>query len=513
MAGTNPWDLSGRMLPPGPRGLPITGNIFQFRRDILRFLVNIQRTYGDIATIYSGRTPVVLFFRPEYVHYVLVENARSFSTAGFSAGLRDILGDGLLTIDGVWHRQQRCLIQPAFHRRQVERYADVVADYTRELLESWHPGAEIDVAQAMRDLTLRIVMKVLLDIDVTAERGFTRIFTQAMQELTLRVVARALFDIDFPLPDASLRGALSRSLWELVLCLVARVLFDADLAVPAPGPDLIAGGMGGVCAAGTSRRRAYTPAGRRAAALADLGACLYQLIAQRRRSPGNDVLTLLTRAGDRAGKMTDRQIRDQMMMLFAASHETTASALTWTFYLLAAHAQVQHHVLAELRAVLGSGSPVPAHLSDLPYLGWVVAESLRMYPPAWTLGRRAVAAFDLGGYHFPAGTTVMLSQWVIHRLPDIWGDPEVFRPERWDPAKGQHVPPGAYFPFGGGPHLCVAVPFVRLAMRLILATVLQRYHLWLVPNCRPVPRPRVILWPKGQVRIWLEPASAAASMG
>jgi cytochrome P450 len=178
--------------------------------------------------------------------------------------------------------------------------------------------------------------------------------------------------------------------------------------------------------------------------------------------------------------------------------------MSWTFYLLSQHQQVLEKLLSELRTVLNGRAPSTADLPNLPYLEWVINESWRIYPPAWTLSRKAVEAFDLDGYHFQSGTNAVFSQWVLHHLPDIWGDPDIFRPKRWDPLVGQQVPQWSYFPFGAGPRICIGMPFAELETRLLLAIILQHYTPRLVPGFAVVPQPRVTLRPKYGMRMILD---------
>jgi cytochrome P450 len=196
------------------------------------------------------------------------------------------------------------------------------------------------------------------------------------------------------------------------------------------------------------------------------------------------------------------------MSLTAAGHETSINSIAWTFYLLSEHPDILQRVLAELEMVLEGREAQADDLARLVYLDQVVKESMRLYPSAWTQGRQAVEAFDLDGYHFPAGTTMMFSQWVLHRLPDVWGDPEVFRPERWDPDTGQKVPQWAYFPFGAGSRICMGMPLAQLQIRLVLATILQRYLPRLVPGHPVVPLPLITLRLKHGLRVRLEQAPA-----
>jgi cytochrome P450 len=443
-------------LPPGPPRLPVVGNVFQFRRDPLTFVSGVQRSFGRLATIHMGNAPVVLFFRPDHVRYFLVDQAGNFTSSQFNQNLRQVLGDGLLTIDGDFHRQQRRLIQPAFHKRRVEGYAAIIVQHTQEMLDrEWQPGARIDISQVMRDLTLRIVAKSLFDVDLKEDHpelgeAFTRVIENPV---SLPFSIRTL-PVDLP----------------------------------------------------------FTVYGKHMEGLRILNAYVYGLI-KRRRAEGRDtgdVLSMLLSAQEDGVSMTDRQIRDQTMTLFAAGHETTANALAWTFYLLSEHPAVTAKLAAELHSVLSGRAPGVDDLPNLPYLDRVVSESMRLYPPAWTVGRRAIEPFELEGYRFPAGTTAMLSQWVLHRLPDIWGDPTAFRPERWDPQNGQKIPAGAYFPFGAGPRMCIGMPFAQLEARLLLAIILQHYSPKLVPGYPVVPRPRVTLRPRYGIQVTLEPAHETA---
>jgi cytochrome P450 len=222
---------------------------------------------------------------------------------------------------------------------------------------------------------------------------------------------------------------------------------------------------------------------------------------------------MLLEARDEDGVLTDTQVRDHIMTFFAAGHETTANALTWTFHLLSQHPAGREKLLAELQTVLAGRAPTVDDFPNLPYTEWVLNESMRIYPPAWMLGRRAIEAFDLDGVHFPAGTIVMFSQWVIHRLPDLWGDSENFRPERWDPASERKIVPWSYFPFGGGPRICIGLPFAQLEARLLLATILQHYLPFTAPGFRAEPDPLITLRPKKGLQSILMPTTANAGSG
>ena len=441
-------------LPPGPKGLPIAGNAFQFQRDPLRFVRDLERTYGRMATIHLGNTALVLFFRPEHVRYFLTEQPRNFTKAEHDGPLHQFLGDGLLTIEGDFHRQQRRLVQPAFHKHRVESYGDIMVQLTQEMLADWQPGTEINIAQAMQQLTLRIIAKTLFNVDSSAQSSELGHAFTTMIENGGRPMG----------PQRRLR---------------------LDLPFTAYGKSMM---------------------GKRT-----LDAFVYHLIAQHRAEKRDvgDVLSMLLAAQEEGDTLTDKQVHDHVLTFVGAGHETVQNTLSWTFYLLSQHPEVREKLLTELQSVLAGRAPTVADLPNLPYLDWVVNESWRVYPPAWVQGRRAIEAFDLDGYHFPAGTIAMLSQWVIHHLPDVWGDPDVFRPERWDPVNGQKVPHGAYFPFGGGPRICIGMPFAQLEVRLLLATILQRYTPLLVPGFPVVLEPRVTVRPKYGVRMILEPTAIA----
>src|SRR6266571_726125 len=448
-------------LPPGPRPLPYIGNLLSLRQDPLGFLQQLQRIYGNMATIYIGKNPAVVLFRPEHVRYVLVEHPRNFSNRGLLRGDSDsgFASEGLLTIDGEKHRQQRHAVQAAFHKKRVEGYAAIVQQYTEELLKTWQLGDTVDMSRAMQELTLRIVSKCLFSIDLSSQLS--------------------------PLSTA-FDGVIGSS------TSMAEDLLNIRIDNPITG---------------------Y---GKRMAAMRQLNMLIYTLIAQRRddERESNDVLAMLMSAEsgeEPETKLTEKQIHDHILTFLAAGHETTAIALVWTFYLLSQYPQVRAKLQDEIRNILAEGEPTLDELAKIPYLDWVLNESMRLYPPAWLQMRFVAKETELDGVRLPVGTLIILSQWVIHRLPEIWADPEVFRPERWDPENKQQLPAGAYFPFGGGPRTCIGMPLAQLEARIILANILQHYTPQPDPGYTPGFQPSITLRPKQHFRVTLVPTSSNGS--
>src|SRR6266516_3878860 len=355
---------SKAVLPPGTSRLPYIGNLLSLRLDPLGYLQRLQRTYGNMATIYFGKNPAVLLFRPEHVRYVLVEHPRDFSNRGVFQGNSDGGGggfgnEGLLTIDGEKHRQQRHAVQPAFHKKRVDGYAAIMEQYTQELLKTWQPGDKVDMSRAMQELTLRIVSKCLFSIDLSSQLG--------------------------PLSDA-FDGVIGSS------TSMAEDLLNIRIDNPITG---------------------Y---GRRMAAMRQLDMLIYTLIAQRRddNRDYDDVLSMLMSAesGEEPGTtLTGKQIHDHILTFLAAGHETTAIALVWTFYLLSQYPQVRSKLQDEIRNILAEGEPTLDELAKIPYLDWVLNESMRLYPPAWLQMRFVAKETELDGVRLPVGTLIILSQW------------------------------------------------------------------------------------------------------
>jgi cytochrome P450 len=436
--------------PPGPKGLPLLGNLLEFRRDVLRYYLEWSREYGDAVSLNLAGWPAVLLNNPDYAEYVLVRNHRNFIKFRlFFRKVQAIFGQGLLTSEGeFWHRQRR-LAAPAFHAQRVAGYGDVMVHDTVRMLADWQPGELRDVHTDMMAVTLRIAAKTLFNAEVDRDvADIGQAFNAVADEIAKRVRRPFLIPDTIPLPGniRYLRG-------------VRRI----DQLVNA-------------------------------------------IIKERQRDGGDhgDLLSMLMLARDDDGKpMTEQQLRDEVITLLLAGHETTALALSWTWYLLAQHPEVDAKLAAELREVLGGRVPGVSDLPRLRYTEQVVTETMRLYPPAWGFGREALADCEIGGYTIPAGTTVIVSPWVSHRNPHYFQDPTAFRPERWDNDFAATLPRFAYIPFGGGPRICIGNRFAMMEAVLILATVAQRFRLELQSDQPVVPMPSITLRPKDGV--WVKP--------
>jgi cytochrome P450 len=445
-------DAPGGSWPPGPKGLPFLGNLLEFRRDALRYYSEWSRQYGDIVALRLGVWPAVLLNRSDHAEYVLVRNANNFiKFPFFFRHVHAIFGRGLLTSEGeFWHRQRR-LAAPAFHTQRLAAYGDAMVRYATRMLENWQPGDLRDVHADSMALTLRIAAKALFDAEVdkdVAEIG--RAFNTIVEEISVRLRR------PFRIPDT----------------------------VPTPGNIRYVRGVHRI-------NRLVT-----------------RIIRERREQGGDrgDLLSMLMLARDEDGQpMSERQLQDEVVTLLIAGHETTAVALSWTWYLLAHNPDVDAKLAAELRDVLGGRPPAVSDLPQLRFTEQVVTESLRLYPPAWGFGRQAIADCEIGGYTIPASTTIIISPWVLHRDPRYFERPDEFRPERWSGDFARQLPRFAYIPFGGGPRICIGNRFAMMEAVLILATVAQRFQLQLQDSRPVVPLPSITLRPKGGVPLKLAP--------
>jgi cytochrome P450 len=444
--------------PPGPRGAFLLGHIVELIRDSMRFLESCTREYGDVVRLKFFHVPVCLLANPADIEFVLSKNSANFLKARDYRAMESILGKGLLTSEGTFWQKQRKLIQPAFRHENITHYAETMVSETSRMLDGWRNGETRDVHADFMAVTLEIVTRVLFGSEIPGNTADVGRALAIMMEDFMRQAGMA-----FLLPES--------------------------VAVP------------------TFFRL------KRAIALVD--AMIYKLIDQRRASriarpasetPSTDLLEMLLSAQDEAGsQMDDLQVRDEVMTLFLAGHETTANALTWTWYLLAQNPEVTAKLQAELDTVLAGRAPTAADVPRLPYTEMVMKESMRVYPPVWAVGRQSIGPFEAGGYQFPAKTNVVIVQWTAHHDPRFWVDPEIFDPERWRPEGKRYraLPRFAYFPFGGGPRVCVGAGFAMMEAILLLATVAQRYDMQLAPHQKVRMLPSVTLRPRHGLRMIL----------
>jgi cytochrome P450 len=438
---------------PGPKTFWPGGHVLNFRRDTLRFLTRAAREYGDVVQFRVGTEQIFLLNHPDLVRDLLVTHHERFHKGRALQRARRLLGEGLLTSEGDFWRRQRRLAQPAFHRQRINFYAQVMTEYAAKTSARWRDGATLDISREMMRLTLALVGKTLFDADVESDAD---------------EVGRSLTDV------MELFGYLMMPFSELL----------EKLPLP--------------------------PQRRFKRARARLDAIIYRIIEERRRSEADrgDLLSMLLFAvdeeGDRRG-MTNEQLRDEVMTIFLAGHETTANALTWAWYLLAQNPEAEAALHDELDAVLkGERLPTVEDLPHLRYTEMVVSETMRLYPPAWAVGRLAMEEHEAGGYRIPRGSIVLASQYVMHRDPRFFPDPERFDPLRFTPEAKQSRPQFAYFPFGGGPRRCIGEGFAWAEAVIILATLARRWRLSLAPGQTIKPQPRITLRPKGSVLMELE---------
>jgi cytochrome P450 len=439
-----------RRRPPGPRGLPLIGNLLALGKDPLDFFAETAKRYGDLVSLDLAGWQTLLVSDLPAIEKILVDDHRNYVKHRFFwRHVTAVFGKGLLTSEGESWQRQRRLAAPAFAGRQLLAYDSAMVALTRQMLDGWKDGEVIDIHPEMMGLTLRIAAKTLFDSEV--ERDI-RDMDHAMNDLIVEVASR-----------------------------YKRPIFVPD-AIPLPGH--------------LRYRRAIRTVER----------VVSSMIAERRASGlenRNDFLSRLMAARDEAGKpMSDTLLRDEAITLLLAGHETTALALSWTWFLLGQHPDAQSRMAAEIAEVLGDR---PARADDLPTLKFtesVVTEAMRLYPPAWAIGRESTQPFELGGYSFPAGTTIFIIPWVLHRDSRYFEEPEAFRPERWMGSLARELPRFAYMPFGGGPRICIGQRFAMIEAVLVLTTMAQRFSMEWQPDRKITPFPSITLRPNGGV--WLK---------
>ena len=411
-------------LPPGPKGKLVMGVMREFNRDTLGFIERCQAEFGDVVRSRFLYVHAYFLYNPADIETLLTTNARSYRKAGSlrSPFFHRLVGNGLVTSEGDFWRRQRRLAQPAFHRQRISSYGDIMVQYAQRTIANWRDGEVRDLSRDMTRLTLEIVVKTLFNSDVSQDADH---------------VGQILTSIVKPFASQ------------------ATLKWILDNRLPTPG-----------------HRRYFN-------AVSEIDRIVFRIIAERRASgyDEGDLLSMLLQAQDDDGtRMSDAQLRDEVMTLFLAGHETTALALSWSWYLLASHPEAEKVFHAELDEVLGGRTPSVSDMPRLKYTEMIAKEAMRLYPPAYAVGREALEETEIGGFRVPKGTQLFAFQWVTHRDARFFDDPAAFKPERWAGEAIEQLPKYAYFPFGGGPRQCIGNYFAMMEIVLLLATIGQRFR-------------------------------------
>jgi cytochrome P450 len=429
-------------LAPGPRGTAVVGKLFDVRRDRLGLVTTIHREFGDIVRFRMMSRTLHLISRPDYIRHVLVDHQANYCKGVGLSQAKRWLGEGLVTSEGAAWARQRRLVQPSYQRAHLPSFGAVVTDCAAAAIEDWRAaafdGKPIELAGQMMRLTLRVIARVMFSTELADDGRLAAAFTTALRDAMDRMTAMVA------LPD-----------W-----------------IPVPG-----------------KRRFVR-------AISALENVVSEIIEEHRNSGRHydDLVSRLLAERDENGDSLDsREIRDQVLTMLLAGHETTATSIAWTLYLLDRHPEARRRVVEETDALLCGRVPTP---EDLPLLTWtrmVYEEALRLYPPVWLIPRRTLAADEIGGYYIPPASEVLICPYVMHRHPDYWPDPDLFHPARFSAERSACTPPYCYLPFGGGPRACVGKTLAMTEALLVLAMVVQTYELQVVPGHPVVPEPLLTL--------------------
>jgi cytochrome P450 len=435
-------------LPPGPKGSLVLGVMAEFNRDTLGFIERCK-DLGDVVRMRFLYLTVHFLYNPEHIEYVLSTNAKNFikSRSLRSPFFQRLVGKGLLTSEGeVWKRQRR-LAQPAFHRQRISAYADVMVEYATRMISSWQAGEARDIHRDMMRLTLEIVVKTLFNADVSKDAD---------------KVGQVLSQIVKPFASQ------------------ATLKWIADNRLPTP------------------THRSFNRAAK------EIDEIVYRIIEDRRESSGDqgDLLSMLLAAHDEDGsQMDNRQLRDEVMTIFLAGHETTALTLSWAWYLLAQNPAVEQKFHEELDQELGGRLPAAADLPRLKFTEMIAKESMRLYPPAYGVGREAIDDCEIGGFRIPRKSQLFMFQWVTQRDPRFFPEPDQFQPERWSEDLANALPKYAYFPFGGGPRACIGSYFAMMEVVLLLATIGRKFKFSLLQEHPVTLLPAMSLRPRDGIKV------------
>jgi cytochrome P450 len=450
------------MIIPGPRGLPLIGNLLPFARDPFHFLLSSQREYGDVVRFRFGSISAYLLAHPDSVRHVLLDNSQHYDKRIGYVQMKPLVGDGLLVSEGDVWRRQRHLLQPPFQPQHLDVVTRPMLDAVSAMLERWEASAGAGEP-----------------VEIVAE----------MTHLTHAIMGRMLFGIDFSAAGNPLGRALA----------VAQQLSDDFTLRLTHSPLAILAGLASIPAPLPRRVREQ---------LRELDRVIYDLIAVRRREGadrGDWASLLLTARDPHSGEpLTDQEVRDQIVTLWLAGTETPAVGLAWACYLLAQHPQIERRLDAELAHVLGGRVPTWDDLPALTYTVMILHESMRLYPPAWLIVRTSIHDVEIGGFNIPARSMILLSPYVTQRHPALWADPGQFEPERFAPEEIARRSRFAYFPFGGGPRQCLGNHMALVEMQFALAALAQQYRLRVAPGQRIAPAVMITLRPREGIWMYLE---------
>ena len=469
----NPLMSQSTQYPPGPAYKMPGKLVSEFIGDPIKMLTKVAQQYGDISYFKLGREHVYLINNPDLIEKILIHDHRNFKKGKRLQIAKGLLGEGLVTSEGEFHNRQRRLIQPIFHPKQIRSYGNIMTDYAERMTDSWGDGEVLDINQEMMELTLGIICKSVLNYDITSE---------AQQ------VGKAL--------------TTCRNYSKRLQNPIGQVLDKVPILPKVRG----------------ARK-----------AMKELNTLVYELITDRRSKEieYGDLLTRLLRAQDTeidhnsnsantenfAGRMSDKQVRDEVMTIFIAGHETTANALTWTFYLLSENQDVERQLHEELDTILANRNNDGARTrrivstDDIPKLQYtekVFRESMRLYPPVWTIGRYVENDYSVGEYHIPSGSSILMSQFVMHHDPRYFEEPNRFNPDRWTEEFKTHLPRFSYFPFGGGIRGCIGESFAWMEGILVIATLARKWEMRKVPTQRVKLDPAITLRPKYGMKMKLK---------
>lgn len=438
-------------LPPGPKTKLPLGHLFSFRRDSLGFLKEVAQKYGDIVHLRIGPLRIVLLNHPDFIKEVLTTQHRNFVKGRPLEMAKELLGDGLLTSEGAFHKRHSQIIQPAFHRKMIESYAPAMTDYTLRLMQAWEDDMTVDILDEMVKLSTSIAGKTMFNVDVEKEAP------EIHQALNMVM---------------SLFGRITLPFSELLL----------KLPIP-------------------STNRFYK-------AKARLDETIYRIIHERRRNPldNGDLLSLLLRSQEEkaeGGGLSDQEVRDEALTLFLTALDTTSLALNWTWYLLSQNPEVEAALHEELDRVLQGRIPTVEDLAQLKYTRMVLGESMRIYPPIYVISRQALEDFSIDQYTVPGGTIVLVSPYLMHHDPRFHPDPERFDPASWDKHSNSGSSKYEYFPFSRGPRACIGESYAWMEGTLVLATIAQSWRIKLVPDHPVELLPLINLRPKYGMKMTL----------